>query len=56
MRCLTSLLTSMITKEEKSLSRRRSALPYGEVLNAEEWMLTGWTAVVQTDLGTLEIK
>jgi hypothetical protein len=32
------------------------ALPYDEALNAEEWMLTGWTAVVKTDLGTLEIK
>jgi len=31
-------------------------VPYDEVVNAEEWMLTGWTAVVKTDLGTLEIK
>ena len=31
-------------------------VPYSEIVNAEEWMLTGWTAVVQTDLGTLEIK
>jgi len=31
-------------------------VPYNEVVNAEEWMLTGWTAVVKTDLGTLEIK
>ena len=31
-------------------------VPYSEVVNAEDWMLTGWTAVVKTDLGTLEIK
>ena len=29
---------------------------YSEVVNAEEWMLTGWTAVVKTELGTLEIR
>jgi len=31
-------------------------VPYVDVINAEEWMLTGWKALVTTDLGTLEIK
>ena len=31
-------------------------VPYGDITKAEEWMLSGWKALVTTDLGTLEIK
>ena len=31
-------------------------VPYSDIKKAEEWMLTGWKALVTTDLGTLEIK
>ena len=31
-------------------------VPYKDVVEAEDWMLTGWKALITTDLGTLEIK
>jgi ribosome modulation factor len=31
-------------------------VPYNDVVKAEDWMLTGWRALVHTELGTLEIK